>query len=73
MSDSITISAMEQTQVTTHTISVREAAKQIGIGVNTAYELVRSNRLRSLRIGRKLLIPVKEVEAFIDREMENKE
>lgn len=52
------------------TMSVRDAAKHIGIGVNSAYELVRANRLRSIRIGRRLLVPLKEIEAFIEREME---
>lgn len=38
------------------------------IGRNTLYELVRANRIRHVRLGRKLLIPATEVTAFPERE-----
>jgi excisionase family DNA binding protein len=49
-------------------ISVREAATRLGIGRDTAYALVAEGRLRSLRLGRRVLIPVVELSAFVHRE-----
>ena len=37
----------------------------LDIGRNTAYELVRSGQIRSVRIGRKLRIPKQAVEDFL--------
>lgn len=39
------------------TLSVPELGDFLGIGRNTAYNLVRSNQIKSLRIGRKIRIP----------------
>lgn len=49
-------------------LSVREAAQRLGIGRDTAYQLVRDRRLRSLSVGRRILIPVAELAAFVERE-----
>lgn len=49
-------------------LSVRDAARQLGIGRDTCYELVRCGRLRSVAIGRRRLIPFRELEAFAERE-----
>jgi len=38
------------------------------IGRGSIYELVRVGRVRSVRLGRKILIPSAEVSAFIERE-----
>lgn len=38
------------------------------IGRNTLYELVRANRIRHVRLGRKILIPAAEVTDFPERE-----
>lgn len=38
------------------------------IGRNSIYELIRAGRVRAVKLGRKLLIPRREVEAFIERE-----
>ncbi len=51
-------------------ISVREAAHRLGLGRDTAYQLVRERRLRSLAVGRRVLIPVSELVAFVERETE---
>jgi len=50
------------------TVNVHEAARLIGCGRDAAYALVREGRLRSIRIGRRVLIPRTEIEAFIERE-----
>ena len=38
-------------------LSVDELAKILGIGRNTAYDLIRYGRIRSVRIGHKIRIP----------------
>ena len=38
-------------------LSVDELAKILGIGRNTAYDLIRCGRIRSVRIGHKIKIP----------------
>lgn len=52
----------------THT--VKETSQALGIGLNSTYELIRSNRLRAIRIGRRFIIPRREIEAFLERETE---
>ena len=39
------------------TLRVEELMPILGIGRNTAYKLVRSGRLRSIRVGRQVRIP----------------
>ncbi len=39
------------------TLRVEELMPILGIGRNTAYELVRSGQIRSIRIGRQIRIP----------------
>jgi excisionase family DNA binding protein len=50
-------------------LGVREAAHRLNVGRDTAYELVRSGRLRSIAVGVKKLIPESELVAFIEREL----
>ena len=38
----------------------------LGIGRNTAYELVRSGRLRSIRVGRQVRIPKNALIEFLN-------
>lgn len=38
-------------------LNVPEAAKLLRIGINRCYELVRCGRLRSIRNGKRILIP----------------
>ena len=44
-----------------------------GIGLNSIYEGVKSNRIRHIKIGRKILIPASEVEAWPLREAEQRD
>ena len=39
----------------------------LGIGRNTAYELVRSGQIRSIRIGRQLRIPKEAVQEYLSQ------
>jgi excisionase family DNA binding protein len=41
----------------TLTYRVSEAARVLGVGLGTAYQLIRAKKLRSVRVGRKLLVP----------------
>jgi excisionase family DNA binding protein len=50
-------------------VSVREAGRTLSIGRDTTYQLIREGRLKAVRIGRRLLIPRSELEAFLQREM----
>lgn len=38
------------------------------IGRSSIYELIHAGRIRAVKLGRKLLIPSREVHAFIERE-----
>lgn len=49
-------------------LSVRDVAKLLGIGLNSAYALVRCGALRSVRIGSLLRIPRSEVDRFLSGE-----
>lgn len=44
--------------------SIEEAAHLLGIGRSTTYALVRGGQLRSVRIGRRRLIPQEAVEEY---------
>jgi excisionase family DNA binding protein len=39
-------------------VSVQEAAEALGIGQCAVYDLIRTNRLRSVKIGSRRLVPV---------------
>ena len=47
---------------------VEDLMEIFSIGRNTAYEMVRSGMIRSIRIGRVYRIPRAEVLAFLNRE-----
>lgn len=48
-------------------LRVEDLMPILGIGRNTAYELVRSGQIRSIRIGRKIRIPRDAVAEFLRR------
>ena len=47
------------------TVSVTEAARQIGIGRNLAYEAIRRGEIPSIKIGKRLLVPVTALERML--------
>ena len=47
------------------TISVPEMAKKLGISRSIAYELVKSRNFPALRIGKRFIIPVAELEKWL--------
>jgi excisionase family DNA binding protein len=48
-------------------ISVNEAARVIGVSRSFAYELVASGHLTSVRLGRRVLVPVSAIDDLITR------
>lgn len=42
-----------------------EAAPMLGVGRNGVYALIRSGQLRSIKVGRKLLIPLSAIDEFL--------
>lgn len=50
------------------TLRVEELMPVLGIGRNTAYELVRSGQIRSIRVGRQVRIPKDALLEFLSKE-----
>jgi excisionase family DNA binding protein len=51
-------------------LSPEQVAQILGIGRTFVFALIANGRLKSLKLGRRRLIPRDEVEAFIDSERE---
>ncbi len=51
-------------------LTVPEAARLLRISRNLAYELIRQNALPHVRLGRRILIPRRGLENWIEREAE---
>ena len=49
------------------TLRVEDLMPILGIGRNTAYELVRSGQIRSIRIGRQLRIPKDAIQEYLTK------
>lgn len=49
------------------TLRVEELMPVLGIGRNTAYELVRSGQIRSIRVGRQVRIPKDALLEFLSK------
>ncbi len=50
-------------------LRVERAAKLLGISRSTAYELVASGELRSIKVGARRLVPVDELDGFVARRL----
>jgi|HubBroStandDraft_6_1064221.scaffolds.fasta_scaffold293832_1 excisionase family DNA binding protein len=50
------------------TLSIDEAARFLGISRSKFKELVRTRQLRSIRVGRRVLIPTESLDAYISKE-----
>lgn len=48
------------------TLSVEEAAKVLGIGRNLCYDKVKTGEIPAIRIGKRLLVPKKALEKFLE-------
>ena len=60
-----TTSATSADQAERLTLSVPVAAAMVGIGRSTLYELVRSGDVRSVRLGKRIVIPITVIEALL--------
>ena len=47
------------------TMSMNDAAQYLGVGRSSLYELVRTRQIRSIRVGRRILIPTHALDAYI--------
>jgi excisionase family DNA binding protein len=48
------------------TLTVEQTAKLLGIGRSTAYELVRTGDIPSLRLGRRIVVPAARLAALLE-------
>lgn len=53
------------------TLNVRELAKYLGIGMNSAYQLVNSNGFPALKIGKRIVVPIEKLEQWVDANTPN--
>ena len=53
------------TRVERKTLTVEEAARELGIGRGLAYEAARRGELPTLRLGRRLVVPVAALERLL--------
>ncbi len=65
MSDTVAV-AHRHPQPTPLLLTVVEAARLLGVGRSTAYELLASGELESVHIGRSRRIPVAAVENYVE-------
>lgn len=50
-------------------VSPRKAAAYLDVGHDAIYQLLRQGRLRSVKLGRRRLIPISELERFLTDEL----
>lgn len=50
-------------------VSPRRAAEYLGVGHDAIYQLLNQGRLRSVKLGRRRLIPLNELERFLSDEL----
>jgi excisionase family DNA binding protein len=46
-------------------LSIRQAARELGVCRTVVYELIRDEKIKSVKIGRRRLIPRDAIDAFI--------
>ena len=46
-------------------VNIQELKQMLGIGVNLAYRLVRTNTIQSIKVGREYKIPKRNVIAYL--------
>jgi excisionase family DNA binding protein len=49
------------------TLSIPEVGKALGIGRSAAYEAARSGQLPTIKIGRRILVPLVALERLLER------
>ena len=56
-----------------HTYSIPEAAKVLGIGKSAAYEAARTGEIPTIKIGKRILIPVAQLEQLLGGKIDDAE
>jgi len=54
------------------TLTVKEAAKALGISRGLAYEMVKSGEIPSIRLGKRILVPQRALELLLECDEKNK-
>jgi excisionase family DNA binding protein len=62
------IVALEPSTIPRKTYKPAEFARAVGTGINRVWQLVREGRIRHIKHGRRIVIPISEVDAFLERE-----
>ena len=55
------------------TLSVEEAGKLLGVSRQVAYQLIHRADFPTLHIGRRILVPKKQLEIWMDRQVNGEE
>jgi excisionase family DNA binding protein len=56
-------------QITKETLTVEEAGRILGIGRNSAYEAAQRGEIPTIKIGKRLLVPVRRLQRLLDGEV----
>lgn len=54
------------TEIKTDVYSVKEMAKLLGIGNNSAYALIKEKKIGSLKVGNKIIVPRVCINDYLD-------
>jgi excisionase family DNA binding protein len=57
---------MNQSEQSRRALSVAELSQALGLGLNKAYELVNSGRIKAVREGGRIIVPVAEIDRYLD-------
>lgn len=49
-------------------LNLKDVQRELRLGRNKVLELIHSGRLRHVRAGRRIIVPRRELEAFLERE-----
>ena len=61
---------MERLKNCPDVLTPAEAAQVLRIGRSTMYRLIRENKIRHIKIGRKILIPAEYIKVFLEKSSE---
>ena len=60
---------MDNDDIQPLTVTVEQAARLLGIGRSTAYELVHTGAVPSLRLGRRIVVPVGRITQMLEADL----
>lgn len=59
---------MHKTETERMAFTVNEAANMVGLGQTKMREIINANQIRIVRVGRRILVPRKAIEAYLEAE-----